>query len=155
MRKLKLFTHCTILATTPTFLVHPQHNPQILFQLVNQRLNQPLPVHQTVSWLGDWNSQEQEELPGTILLSSDDSITGKLHVINIKSIEVNEKPFFGILTKDYDSAEILDFEMENHSTLLLGIQWGNYPPKARVDNFSTIIIKAEKMWWENIPDLEA
>ena len=45
--------------------------------------------------------------------------------------------------------------MENHSTLLLGIQWGNYPPKARVDNFSTIIIKAEKMWWENIPDLEA
>ena len=49
---------------------------------------------------------DPEELPGTILLSSDDSITGKLHVINIKSIEVNEKPFFGILTKDYDSAEI-------------------------------------------------
>ncbi len=97
---------------------------------------------------------DPEELPGDIALSSDDRIKGKLHIINIKSIEVNEKPFLGILTKDYDSAEILDFEMENHSTILLGIQWKNYPPRSNVSDFSTIIIKAEKMWWENIPDLE-
>ena len=62
MRKLKLFTHCILLATTPTLLVYPQHNvPQVSFQVVNQR--PPLPTPQTVSWLGDWwwGSEEQEQ----------------------------------------------------------------------------------------------
>ena len=64
MRKLKLFTHCTILATTPTLLAYPQHNvPQVSFQVVNQRPKQSLPTPQTVSWLGDWwwGSEEQEQ----------------------------------------------------------------------------------------------
>jgi len=64
VRKLKLFTHCTILATTPTLLAYPQHNvPQVSFQVVNQRPKQSLPTPQTVSWLGDWwwGSEEQEE----------------------------------------------------------------------------------------------
>lgn len=95
-----------------------------------------------------------EELPGNIALSSDDSITGKLHISNVKTIEVNEEPFWGILTKDYDSAEILDFEMDDPNTISLGIQWGNYPPRPNVSDFSTITIKAEKVWWENIPDLK-
>lgn len=64
MRKLKLFTHCTILATTPTILAYPQHNvPQVSFQVVNQRPKQSLPTPKNVSWLEDWwwGSEEQEE----------------------------------------------------------------------------------------------
>jgi len=64
VRKLKLFTNCTILATTPTLLAYPKHNvPQVSFQVVNQIPKQPLPTPQTVSWLGDWwwGSEEQEE----------------------------------------------------------------------------------------------
>ncbi len=95
-----------------------------------------------------------EELPGDITLSSDDSITGKLYISDVKNIEVNEEPFLGILTKNYDSAEILDFEMDDPNTILLGINWGNYPPRPNVTDFSTIKIEAEKIWWENIPELE-
>lgn len=64
MRKLKLFTHCTILSTAPTLLAYPEHNlPSVSFQVVNQRPKQSFPTPQTVSWLGDWmwGSQEQEE----------------------------------------------------------------------------------------------
>jgi len=32
-----------------------------------------------------------EELPGNIALSSDDRIKGKLHIINVENIEINEK----------------------------------------------------------------
>jgi hypothetical protein len=94
---------------------------------------------------------DPEELPGNIVLSSDDRIKGKLHITNVKNIEVDEEPFLGILTKDYDSAEILDFEMDNDHTILLGINWGNYLPRPNVHDFSTIKIKAEKIWWENTP----
>lgn len=68
MRKLKIFTHCTILTTTPSLFAYPQHNlSQVTFQAVNygyqQRPEQPFPqaTPQTVSWLGDWWGQEKEE----------------------------------------------------------------------------------------------
>ena len=63
MRKLKLFSHCTILATTPTLLTYPQDNvSQVWFQVVNQRQKESLPSPQTVNWLGDgWWSEEQKE----------------------------------------------------------------------------------------------
>ncbi len=94
-----------------------------------------------------------EVLPGNIALSPDDRIKGKLHISNVKTIEIAEKLFSGVLTKDDDSAEILDFEMEDPSTIFLGINWVNYPPRPNVTDFSTIKIKAEKIWWENIPEL--
>jgi len=50
VRKLKLFTHCTILTTTPALFAYPEH---------------PIPkaTPQTVSWWGDWwwGDQEKEE----------------------------------------------------------------------------------------------
>ena len=52
----------------------------------------------------------------------------------------------------YDSGSILDFEILNHK-VILGIEWTDYPPKPRKSDFSTIEIEAEKIWWENIPDL--
>jgi len=36
----------------------------------------------------------------------------------------------------------------------LDIKWVNYPPHPNIEDFSTIKIKADQVWWENIPDLE-
>lgn len=98
---------------------------------------------------------DPEELPGDIALSSDDRIKGKLHISDVQNIEVDKKPFRGTLKKEYDSAEILDFEMEGYYTILLGISWENYPPHPNVNEFSTIKINAGKVWWENLPELNS
>jgi len=79
-------------------------------------------------------------------------ITGKLYLDGIKKIKVNKEPFTGILKKTYDSGSILDFEVLKNK-VILGIEWTDYPPKPRKSDFTTIEIEAEKIRWENIPDL--
>ena len=53
----------------------------------------------------------------------------------------------------FDKGRIFDFEIKG-KIIELDIEWVNYPPRLNVTDFSTIKIKAEKIWWENIPDLE-
>lgn len=79
-------------------------------------------------------------------------ISGKLYLEGVKEIKINKKPFMSILKKTYDSGSVLDFEVSNHK-VFLGIEWTDYPPKPRKSDFSAIEIEAEKIWWENIPDL--
>ncbi|MBI5346977.1 MAG: hypothetical protein HZB76_07540 [Chlamydiae bacterium] len=79
-------------------------------------------------------------------------ITGKLYLDGIKKIKINNEPFTGTLKKMYDSGSILDFEVLKHK-VILGIEWTDYPPKPRKSDFSKIEIEAEKIRWENIPDL--
>jgi hypothetical protein len=79
-------------------------------------------------------------------------IVGKLHLEGVKSIEVNKESFTGTLRKMYDSGSVLDFEIFDHK-VFLGIEWTDYPPKPRKSDFSAIEIEAEKIRWENIPDL--
>ena len=79
-------------------------------------------------------------------------ITGKLYLDGIKKIKVNKEPFTGNLKKTYDSGSILDFEVLKNK-VILGIEWTDYPPKPRKSDFTTIEIEAEKIRWENIPDL--
>ena len=79
-------------------------------------------------------------------------ISGKLCLDEIKEIKINRKHFNSLLKKTYDSGSILDFEVMKH-TVILGIEWTDYPPKQRKSDFSTIEIEAEKIRWENIPDL--
>lgn len=81
-------------------------------------------------------------------------ITGKLYLGEVKKIKINKEPFTGTLKKTYDGGSILDFEVLKHK-VILGIEWTDYPPKPRRSDFTTIEIEAEKIWWENIPDLEA
>jgi hypothetical protein len=94
-----------------------------------------------------------EELPGHIALSSDDRITGKLHLEGIKNIYINREKLSTALKMHYDNGKIFDLEIKNNE-VLLSISWRNYPPKARTNDFSTITINAESVYWENIPDLE-
>ena len=79
-------------------------------------------------------------------------ITGKLYLEGIKKIKINNESFTGTLKKMYDSGSILDFEVLKHK-VILGIEWTDYPPKPRKSDFSKIEIEAEKIRWENIPDL--
>ncbi len=79
-------------------------------------------------------------------------IAGKLYLDGIGKIKINNEPFTGTLKKIYDSGSILDFEVLKHK-VILGIEWTDYPPKQRKSDFSTIEIEAEKIHWENIPDL--
>jgi hypothetical protein len=93
-----------------------------------------------------------EDIENDIILSKDDSIQGKLHIEGVKNIKIDEKPFLGIIKKTYDNGKIFDFEITRNS-VELSIDWVNFPPKPEVNEFSVIKIEAEKIWWENIPNL--
>ncbi|VHO01886.1 hypothetical protein [Candidatus Rhabdochlamydia sp. T3358] len=85
-------------------------------------------------------------------LSEHDRIKGKLHLENIKTISINEVPYFGTLQMPYDTGSIFDFILDKQM-VELQIMWVNFLPKPDVNEFSAIKITAEKIWWENIPDL--
>lgn len=91
-----------------------------------------------------------EDVKDDITLAKDDRIRGRLHIEGIKNIEINNEPFNEIVKKIYDDGGIFDFEIEQNS-IELSIDWVNYPPKPKVDEFSVIKIQAKKIWWENLP----
>jgi len=95
-----------------------------------------------------------EDTERDITLSKDDRIRGKLHIENVHCIKVDKKEIQGLLEKRYDEGGIFDFEIKEKYVRLL-IDWINYSPKPKVNEFSVIEIEAEKIWWENIPDLES
>ena len=96
---------------------------------------------------------DKEEIKDNIILSKDDSIQGKLHIEGVASIIIDGKKHANKIKKRYDRGRIFDFEITNHS-MEISIDWVNFPPKSEVNEFSVIKIEAEKIWWENIPDLE-
>ncbi|MDN3507486.1 MAG: hypothetical protein P0S94_01040 [Simkaniaceae bacterium] len=86
-------------------------------------------------------------------LSKDNSIQGKLHIEGIHCIKVNDTFFTGQIKKDHDYCKIFDLEIGNQE-VEMSIIWRNSPPNLEEEDFSTITIQAEKVWWENIPNLE-
>ena len=96
---------------------------------------------------------DEDDLKEPIELSNDDCIQGKLHIEGIKRVIVDDKLLDKPLKKEYDDGQIFDFEIDNN-TVTLAIQWVNYPRKPETDAFSVITIEGEKVYWENIPNLE-
>lgn len=86
------------------------------------------------------------------ILSEDNALKGKLYLNGVKWIKVDDKENKEIPWKEYDDGEILDLKIDNNKVFLL-IEWTNFPPKTRVTDVGTIEIEAEKVYWENIPDL--
>ena len=86
------------------------------------------------------------------ILSKDNALRGKLCLTGVKWIKVDDKENKKIPWKEYDDGEILDLKIDDNKVFLL-IEWTNFPPKARVTDTGTIEIEAEKIYWENIPDL--
>jgi hypothetical protein len=95
---------------------------------------------------------DEEDVKGDVVLSKNDRIRGKLHLEKINDVKEDGQSYSGVLTMKYEDAEIFHFEI-NQNSVEFQIKWNSYPPKPCIENFSTIEIKAEKIWWENIPDL--
>jgi len=95
---------------------------------------------------------DPEDLTDDIPLGEYDRINGILHLEGIKKITRNDLLFNGILKMERQSGEIHRFKIRD-AVVELQIDWEDFKPKSQVNDFSTIIIEAEKIYWENKPDL--
>lgn len=96
--------------------------------------------------LPEWNEDN-------ITLSKRNTISGNLHLEGLGNISINGQLYNDILIKTYDSSDVYTFEIQLKKVVLL-ISWINYPPKPREETpFSEYEIEAEKIYWENIPNL--
>lgn len=93
-----------------------------------------------------------EALEEKIPLSIQNRIKGCLHISGVKKIEVRSKEITQKLIMSYDSGSIFELDI-SQSTLKLSVEWCDFPPHSKKSDFSVFKIKAEKIWWENIPDL--
>lgn len=87
-----------------------------------------------------------------LALSNNHRIRGVLHLHGIKHIHLTGEHKLEDLFNLFDFGTILDFELVD-KTIELGVLWENYPPKFNTNEFTTILIKFECIWWKNIPDL--
>jgi len=94
----------------------------------------------------------EEDMKEEFPLSEHDTIKGKLHLEGIKNIKENDKINIEKLKMNYEIADIFDFEISQNK-VQFKIKWNSFPPSQLIKGFSTIQIEAEKIWWENIPDL--
>ncbi|MFX0209515.1 MAG: hypothetical protein ACFFDT_26255 [Candidatus Hodarchaeota archaeon] len=94
---------------------------------------------------------EKGEMKEGIPLSKHNTIKGKLRLKGVKNIRENDKPVEKA-KRNYDSAWILDLEVKEKEVELL-VDWVNFPPKQDINEFSHLVIEAEAVSWENIPDL--
>lgn len=88
-----------------------------------------------------------------LTLSVDHRIRGILHLCNIQDVCLTGEYKLENLFDIFNLGTILDFEIVN-KTIELGILWENFPPKVPTNEFTTIIIRAEQIRWENIPNLK-
>lgn len=93
-----------------------------------------------------------EAIEDDVVLSERKTIKGKLHLEKIQSIWINDLLFHGELKMLYDYGTIFDLNFQQNR-VELQISWRNAPGKPEVNDFSTVVVQADKIWWENIPDL--
>lgn len=106
-----------------------------------------------VTFLLESAEMDLSEIKDNIQLSEFKTIKGKLHLNGVKSIQINTIPFHGHLKMQYDSGNIFDLEIKKNK-IEIALSWENFFPNSSVNDFCTITIEADTIWWENIPDLE-
>lgn len=97
--------------------------------------------------LPEWE-WDRKNLP----ISKRDTISGKLHLVEIKKIKENDQPFNDILKITYDVGDLFDLEIKKNHVNLLVTWLKQKPPFHRTDMIS-IEIEAEKIYWENVTTL--
>lgn len=110
--------------------------------------------HKAQAYIFSLESAEMSlsDMKDTLPLSNRGTIKGKLHLEGVEYIKINESTFKDELTMKYDYGSIFDFKIQNN-IIELQVSWRNAPQKPYINDFSTIVIKSKKIWWENIPDL--
>ncbi len=87
-----------------------------------------------------------------IPLSKYNCIKGILSIHEVDSIKCEGTQFTGEITKLYDSANIVDFHLDQNK-VKFAISWSNYNPKPQINEFTILTIEAKNITWETIPDL--
>lgn len=95
---------------------------------------------------------DTEDIKDDIILSSNSRIKGKLHIDRIETIIIDNQSFLGKMKQQHDHGDILELIIKKNF-LDLAVEWIDFPPKPEKQVFSVIQVKAEKIYWENIPDL--
>ncbi len=93
------------------------------------------------------------EIEKNLILSKDHRIRGIFHLNNVQNIHLTGDYKLENLFDVFYLGTVFDFEIKN-KTVELGVLWENYPPKQHTNEFTTIVIKADCIWWENTPDLK-
>lgn len=96
---------------------------------------------------------DPSEIRKDLILSKDHRIQGVLHLYNIQNIHLSSQIKLESLFDVFSVGTILDFEIID-KTIEFGILWENHPPKVHTNEFTTILIQADRISWENIPDLK-
>lgn len=86
-------------------------------------------------------------------LSLDNYLKGKLHILDVKKVSVNEVIAPKVLSMKHDAGQIVNLEIDR-DTVTLEIIWVDFPPKKKLNpNCSIYKIRGGDIYWENIPDL--
>ncbi len=84
-------------------------------------------------------------------LSHKNTIRVKMYINGVKKISVNNKDV-NVLKKQYDSGEIMNIDIKKNQ-FNMNVIWRNFLPKQKFSTFEVIEVEAEKIYWQNIPDL--
>ena len=96
---------------------------------------------------------DQDEITDPIPLAQSNFLfmRGRLHIEGVRSIKMNNNIFLDCMALWYKDNDVLDFKIEKNK-VTLNIGWRQYKPP--INDFSAFEIEAEKIWWENLPDIE-
>ena len=103
----------------------------------------------------DMSSAEMDpmDLVDDVVLSKRDTIVGRLYILGVRGICINDRQFHGQLAKTHDSGSINNLSIDD-TLVSLQVSWSDYPPKPRIEtDLFEIKIEASKIYWENIPNL--
>ena len=82
-------------------------------------------------------------------LSASNTFKGTLNLYNIKTFNLGGKKYNRVFRMTHDDGDILDFQIKGHTVLLL-IEWKNFPLKNSKTDVNKIEIEAERIEW--VPD---
>src|SRR3990167_9514624 len=93
---------------------------------------------------------DEEDKLDDVIFSKKGSIRGKLHLEEVTSITEEDAGNLIKFEMKTEDAEIFDFKL-NENQVEFQIIWDSIP--VGKEDFSVVKIEAEKIWWENCPDM--